>query len=59
MSFAPSTRSGSIPTPPPSVSLMPTLPADEHNVRSSSDAPRWLKKRRSMPAKFSRPIVPA
>ncbi len=40
MSCASSTRSGSMPTLPPSVSLMPTLPADEHSVRSSSDAPR-------------------
>ena len=48
-----------MPTEPPSVALMPALPADEQIVRSSSDAPSLWKKRRSIDMYCSRPIVPA
>ncbi len=59
MSLASSKRSGSMPTEPPSVSFMPTLPADEQSVRSSRLAPSRWKKRRSIDVYCSRPIVPA
>jgi hypothetical protein len=35
------------------------LPALEHNVRSSSDAPSLLKKRRSIDMYCTMPMVPA
>ena len=38
---------------------IPALPADEQIVRSSSDAPSLLKKRRSIEPYCSRPMVPA
>jgi hypothetical protein len=59
ISFASSKRSGSMPTEPPSVALMPALPAEEHSVRSRIEAPRRWKKRRSMELYCAMPMVPA
>jgi len=41
------------------VMRIPTVPAIEQIVRSSRDAPSSWKKRRSMPAPFRNPMVPA
>jgi hypothetical protein len=51
--------STSMPTEPPMAAAQPALPADAQIVRSSSDAPRRWKKRRSIDAYCKRPIVPA
>ena len=51
--------STSMPTAAPIVAVQPALPADAQIVRSSSDAPRRWKKRRSIEPYCSRPIVPA
>ena len=48
-----------MPTEPPSVALSPALPALEHSVRSSSEAPSLWKKRRSIELYCTMPIVPA
>ena len=59
ISFDSSNRSGSMPTEPPSVALMPALPADEHSERSRIEAPRRWKKRRSIELYCTMPMVPA
>jgi len=48
-----------MPTEPPSVALIPALPADEHSVRSRIDAPSRWKKRRSIELYCTMPMVPA
>ena len=49
----------SMPTEPPMLAFQPAAPVEEQMVRSSSEAPRRWKKRRSMPDDCTSPMVPA
>ena len=57
--WAPPISSVSVPRLWPTVICMPTVPAIEQMVRSSSDAPNVWKKRRSIEPPWMKPMVPA